>query len=90
MPNIPMSTDDLRRFTLCLNLMSSDKDGEAVNTARAANRILAKHGMTWASFWYDIEGSLRRALMERQPTIDDAFREVLKVVVKPSGYRDFC
>src|SRR5436190_18709855 len=88
MIDIPFTTDELRKFTSCLNLTTSSTDGEALAAVRAANRMLARYGMTWASFWYDCENQLRRELMEKQPTIDDAFAEILKVL-KPGGFRDF-
>src|SRR5579863_8480215 len=83
-----MTTDDLRRLTACLNLLQSDKDGEVVAAARAANRMLAKYNMTWGSFWYDLETNLRQRLMETEPTIDDAFRELEKTL-RPSQFRNF-
>jgi len=73
MIEIPFTTDDLRRFISCLNLTTSDKDGEALGAARAANRMLARYRMTWSSFWYGCENDLRKELIETQPTIVDAF-----------------
>jgi hypothetical protein len=85
---IPMTTNDLRRFVACLNLTQSDKEGEALAAMRAPNGFLTKYGLTWPSMWYDVESQLRRELMESQPTIGQAFDEILKVL-KPGDFRAF-
>jgi hypothetical protein len=38
---------DFKRLVLCLQLSTSNIDGEALNAVRSANRILEKNGLRW-------------------------------------------
>lgn len=44
-----LSHDDLIRLTRLLAMFGSDYDGEVVNAARAAQRLIKKSGETWES-----------------------------------------
>ena len=43
-----MEVKKLKRLVSCLELMGSDQDGEALNAARMAHKIVKEHKLAWA------------------------------------------
>jgi hypothetical protein len=51
-----LSANEMQRLIMLLGMMGSDHDGEVMNAAKAAMRLLGKAGLTWEEVLQGIPG----------------------------------
>lgn len=79
---MPLPHDDQLKLIKLLGMLGSDADGECLNAARAAQRLVKASGLTWEQAMIGTDDAAKRAF-------SDGYRQG-RASARPPTWRDLC